>query len=146
MPWCLEHEVTAAKPAPVVTELNGPFMEGARQGVLLLQRCDACGTTSPFPPRYACAHCGSYPLKWFESSGLGTIYSFAIVRRPQHASFEDELPIRLIAVELDDGPMLISALEDGEPAIGSRVSVMFRDEPTPLPRFRLESPEFPRRS
>jgi uncharacterized protein len=129
--------VTGQKPQPIVTELNQPFLEAARQGSLLLQRCGSCGSVSPLPPRYACSSCGGYPLTWFESDGRGTVYSFALVRRPQHAAFEEELPIRLIAVELDDGPMLISALEAGDPIIGARVAVTFRAEELPLPRFRL---------
>ena len=38
----MEFDIPAV-PAPVITELNAPFWQGLKSGVLSYQRCQACG-------------------------------------------------------------------------------------------------------
>jgi uncharacterized OB-fold protein len=63
----------------------------------------------------------------------GVVWSYAVYHRAFHPSFRDDVPYVVVAVELDDGPMLIARSADGHghrPAIGSRVVGAF-DPVTP---------------
>jgi uncharacterized OB-fold protein len=63
----------------------------------------------------------------------GLVWSYAVYHRAFHPSFQDEVPYVVVAVELDDGPMLIARFADAggqRPAIGSRVVGVF-DPVTP---------------
>ena len=129
------------KPLPRITMINAPFFEAAAQGRLLLQRCRPCGHLFYFP-RPACPRCFSIDLDWEEVSRLGTVYSYAFVHRPQHPAFMDQVPIKLVAVRLDAGPLIVSSLVDEESvdvAIGDRVEAVFEvfAAGVALPRFRM---------
>jgi len=81
-------------------------------------------------------------LDWEEVSRLGTVYSYAFVHRPQHPAFMDQVPIKLVAVRLDAGPLIVSSLVDEEAvdvAIGDRVEAVFEvfAAGVALPRFRM---------
>ena len=130
-----------AQPVPVVTSTNRRFFEEAAKGHLALQRCGRCGALIYFP-RVACPRClATEKLEWTIVSGRGTVYSFAIVYRPQHPAFFSRVPIVLAAIKLAEGPLMISTLENvpvDEATIGMRV-VMTPEffEPTlAIPKFR----------
>jgi uncharacterized OB-fold protein len=133
-------EPASAFPTPRLTEWNHPYFKAAEAGRLVLQRCNKCRKLNYYP-RIACANCLSTELKWEEVEGRGTVYSFSIVWRPQHPSFEPYLPIIMVAVELTCGILMIASLVDSEAAaveIGMPVEVCFGalgDGPV-LPRFR----------
>lgn len=127
------------KPAPRVTPFNAPLFASLRDGSLKLQQCPRCGEVFYYP-RVACVRClYTGELEWVPVSGLGTVHSFAVVHRPQHPSFFSEVPIVLVAVQLDEGPMIISSMTNCTPQdvrIGMRVEVT-TDSPTDvaIPRF-----------
>lgn len=131
---------TAAPPFPELFDWNRPFFEGAQDGKLVLQHCESCGKVIYYP-RIACPGCLSDQLTWKEVAGAGEIYSYSVVWRPKHPVFDPLVPIVLVAVRLDAGPMMITTLEDCEHdqvEIGGRVEAVFRavaGGPT-LPRFR----------
>jgi uncharacterized OB-fold protein len=129
-----------SKPVPRVTDVNRPFYAGGLLGELRLQRCTVCRRWIYFP-RVACPFCLSDKVEWVRASGGGTVYSFAIVYRPQHAAFNDEVPIVLAAVALAEGPVMISEITGADPEdikIGMAVEAIWepRSDEVAVVRFR----------
>ncbi len=132
----------AGIPAPVASRLAEPYWEGCRQGELRFQRCAACGEIPPMPAPL-CPRCRSRTVPWVGSSGLGTVYSWTVVWRPQHPAFE--VPYAPVVVRLQEGAHLMSALTGlrvGDVRVGLPVEVEFRaleppsSPPSVLPFFR----------
>ena len=90
-----------------------------------------------------CPHCGGGDLTWEQVSGRGTIRTHTLVRRPQHPSFFPEAPYVVLAVPMDEGPLMYSRLAEAVPEdadqIGRKVEVVFTDlaPGQKLPWFRL---------
>ncbi len=106
-----------------------PYWEGARAGVLRLQRCRACGAAR-FYPRHLCPDCGDSSVSWFDASGWGVVYTFTIVHRGPSPAFRERQPYVVALVDLDEGPRLMTNIVGGdalEVAIGDRVQVRFED-------------------
>jgi hypothetical protein len=114
-----------ARPVPRPTPATAPFWDACKEGRLLYQHCDDCGTAI-FPPQSFCPNDLSTNLAWRESSGLGTIYSYTTIWRPQTPAFE--VPYSVAIVELDEGyNMLCNVDVDPERVrIGLKLSVTFR--------------------
>src|SRR4051812_14136420 len=93
-------------PAPVPTERSAPYWEGCQQGELRYQRCASCGSTT-LGVAVACGRCLGSALRWEVSGGEGRLYSWTVVWRPQHPSFE--VPYAPAIIELDEGFWLVSA-------------------------------------
>ena len=94
-------------PVPTPSARSAPYWEALRRGVLTFQRCGRCATI-PAKAAVICPNCTSSDLTWAPSSGLGTLYSWTIVWRPQHPTFE--VPYVPCIVELDEGWFLMSSL------------------------------------
>lgn len=126
------------RPLPQPSNLTAPHWDGARQHKLMVQKCDDCAGYT-FIPRPVCHHCFSPNLKWVESSGKGTVYSYTIVHRPPDPSFE--APFCIAIIELEEGWHMTSNIV-GSPVeeirTGLPVEVEFLDvgEMT-LPAFKL---------
>ena len=121
---------------PVPDAVTQPFWDGVAEGVLRIQRCQACGRPV-FYPRAVCPHCTRGELTWVEASGLGTVHTFTVVHRapPEH---REDVPYVVALVELDEGVRMMTRLVDVEPsavAVGLPVEVAVRGEPK-LPYFR----------
>lgn len=118
--------------APGTNVENQPYWDAAREGRLLLKHCADCGRHH-FYPRAICPHCFSDNTRWQDSAGLGTIYSFSVMRRvPQ--------PYAIAYVTLDEGVTMMSAIVDCDfdrLAIGQRVKAVFRpsDGAATVPAF-----------
>lgn len=131
----------AVYPAPVRKDFNRNFWDAIEDGQLLLQRCAECDHI-PYPPRSKCPSCFE-DLEWFEASGSGTVYSYGIVHRPnQPEVFDSLVPLTIAIVELDEGPLFVSAIvgcESEDVAIGDRVQAVFETvaDEVKLPKFEL---------
>lgn len=116
------------KPLPRISAANRPYFDATQRGALSIQRCRACGK-HVFFPREACPHCLAVDgLEWVDASGHGQIYSYCIVHRPQHPAFYDEVPIIFAAIELAEGPVMLSEVRGLTPEqvrIGMPVRVDF---------------------
>ena len=128
------------RPLPTALPETEAFWQGCRDGVLLLQRCRACGNVQYYP-RSICADCLSSDLGWRRASGRGRIHSFTTVHRAPGPPFEGDLPYVVGVIELEEGPRMVSRVTGGDPdrlAIGLAVEVAF--EPVSdgfvLPVFR----------
>lgn len=126
-----------ALPAP--NEVSAPFFASAARGELVFQRCDQ-GHAFLYP-RSVCPSCHSTDLAWESSAGRGEIVTFSVVHRPPWDDLARPVPYVVVVVRLDEGPQLLSTLEDVEPGavhIGQRVQAAFEqvDEAIGLVRFQ----------
>jgi uncharacterized protein len=125
-------------PRPFPSALSQRFWEGCREHRLLFQRCEDCRSIT-HTPAVVCAACNRDRLVWEQSSGIGTVYSWTTVWRPQTPAFE--VPYNAVIVELDEGWHFLSNLvgcEHDECHIGMHVQVQFHDldSDVTLPYFR----------
>jgi len=86
------------------------FVEKLQQGEFLLQHCMNCKQFLYYP-RLMCTKCGSQDLQWQKPSGLGTVYSFTIVRRRPERGGDYNLAL----IDLDEGPRMQSRIEGVDP-------------------------------
>ena len=114
---------------PRPTPEDREFWEGARRGELRIQRCTTCGRHQHYA-RMLCSHCGAQTLEWVTAGGLGTVYSFTVIRQNGVPPFNERLPFVVATVDLDeDGARLIAAMPKVTPGsvhIGQRVRADFR--------------------
>lgn len=91
-------------------------------------KCETCGTHY-FPPRPVCPACRRKgKLEVYQFKGLGSIYSFAIVRQAPD-DFKRQIPYVIAQVELDEGTRLTAQIVNVDPVdveIGMRVRSCFR--------------------
>ena len=114
-------------PMPPDDPRNRPHWEAARRGVLLIQRCTACGRCR-FPATRECERCRHPDSEWIEASGLGEIESFCIFHKAYWPAFREALPYTVIQVRLLEGMPFMSnfAAPDGQPPrIGLPVRARF---------------------
>jgi len=128
------------KPIPALTPDMKEFFEGARQGMLMVQKCEGCGTLR-FPAYEICAKCLSNRASWVPLSGRGTIFSFNIMHQLYHPGFASEVPYAVVVVELEEGPKFVSNLTGIKPhdiKCGMPVEVAFEkvSDEVYLPKFR----------
>lgn len=128
---------TAGKPAAEYFAAEKPFIEAARDGVLVLPKCTKCGRKHWYP-RAFCPFCWSDAISWEPASGKGTIYSFSVLRHPTE-------PYAIAYVTLDDGPTMLTNIVDCSfdgLRIGDRVSLSFRHDAggRPWPAFTPDKP------
>ena len=118
------------------------YWEKCKAHELWLMRCKDCNSTY-FYPRAICPQCFSRNTEWFQSSGRGTLYAFAIVHRAPTPAFASMAPYVVAYVELEGGARMPTNLIDVEPdpskvKIGMSVEVTFEDasDSISLPKFR----------
>jgi uncharacterized protein len=126
-------------PLPAITDDTRPFWDACRRRELRVQRCTSCGTLR-HPPAPACWQCRGFAHEWIALSGLGTVFSHAVVHRAFLPELASHVPYTIVVVALDDAPgiRLVSNLVDGEARIGLPVEVVFEDvaPEVTVPRFR----------
>lgn len=133
--------MTDARPIPLPDEISGFYWDGAREGRLLLQRCQRCSKFQ-FPPDVVCVYCQSVDLAPEQVSGRGVLWSYTVVDRLFHAAFADSLPYVVGLVELDNQAGLrlltnVIGAEFSELRVGLPLEVTFEDRgEVVLPQFR----------
>ncbi len=121
--------------APVDSQVDAFFWEGARRGELLIQRCSSCGELR-HPPAPMCPDCHSLEWDTVRSAGTGSVYSWIV---SHHPSRPDDSPRLVVLIDLDEGTRIVSNLvgiEVEAVTIGMRVEVAFADQGSfTLPQF-----------
>ena len=115
--------MTAEIIRPMVNRDSQFFWDGAREGQLRLQRCNAC-TALRHPPGPACPECGALDRGYEVASGLGTVFSYVIHRHPPVPG--KELPIVIALIDLDEGLRMVGEVRGPDAAaieIGDRLQV-----------------------
>lgn len=130
---------TPPTPPPVPLLDDAPFWESVRNGAMTLQRCSECEEWR-YPAAPMCGACSSTEFQWAPVSGNATIVSWVVFHRTYLPAYP--APYNVIAVRLDEGPIVISNLEGDEPEgswIDRRVTLCYATMPDSavLPRFRL---------
>lgn len=133
----MQSRVALPQPAPNADSLA--YWEAARDGRLVVRRCQACGKHH-FMPRAQCPACWSDQLEWVDSSGCGTVYTMSTVHRAPTADFAAIVPYVIALIDLDEGVrMFANVVGDGaeKVAIGDRVQVTFehRGDGVQVPQF-----------
>jgi len=128
----------ATIPRPYPSAVSEPYWEAAKRGELLFQRCDAC-RHAEFDPALLCRKCGSRDLTWERSAGLGTVYSWTVVWRPQQPSFV--VPYAPAIIDMDEGYQILANVvgcDVADLAVDQRVAVEFHpvSDGYALPYFR----------
>lgn len=129
-----------SKPVPAITPDMAGFFAGARQGQLMVQKCEGCGALS-FPAHEICSNCLSTRSTWVPVSGRGEIYSYNVMHQVYHPGFAAEVPYAVVVVKLAEGPKVVSNLLGVDPhkiRIGMPVEVTFEkvSDEVMLPKFR----------
>ena len=121
---------SAQRPLPNLDELDTSEFWAATAGQeFRYQVCQDCGTVV-WHPRSHCTGCVGGTLEWRTSAGLGTIYSYSIVRQSYHPFFRNQVPYVVALVDLDEGPRFLTNVTDiGDPdkdvSIGQRVKIVW---------------------
>ena len=130
-------------PVPYEDEDNREFLTAWREkGEILLQKA-ATGGKPFFYPRPICPYTGSADLVSLTSSGKGRIVSYSLVLRPNHPAFNEEVPIIMAEVELEEGATMLARIicdDTAKVASGLAIETLPRDQAIryPLPTFRLQ--------
>ncbi|MDA7418993.1 OB-fold domain-containing protein [Xenophilus arseniciresistens] len=106
-------------------DVGAPFVEGLRQGRLMLQ-FDRSNGRAQFYPRPQSLY-GEAGVTWREASGRAMLFAMTLSRvAPPHLA--DALPYVLALVQLDEGPRLLARIDapPGQLAIGQRLVVDWR--------------------
>jgi uncharacterized OB-fold protein len=117
MPW----------PIPQITDDNGAFWTGGRDGELLITRCSSCGFWI-HPPSPRCPKCLSAEVEPSPVSGRGTVYSYTINRQAWVPGLEVPFVIAIVQLEEQLGLRLMTNIVDCTPeevAIDMPVEVAF---------------------
>ena len=100
------------RPPKIIPEpdgLNADFYRHLARGAIRFQRCLTCARVQ-HPPRYRCGGCGSDAYDWFDSSGLGNIFSWTVTHRPIDPGWAHEIPYATLVVEMEEGVRVVGAL------------------------------------
>jgi uncharacterized OB-fold protein len=114
---------------PTVEDESRPYWEAAKQGRLLVKKCNACGRLHHYP-RPFCPTCWSDDVEWHEVSGRGTVYTYSIVFKNDLTPFSEWGAYVPGIVELEEGPRLMTNIVDcphDQLAVGLPVVAVFRD-------------------
>jgi uncharacterized OB-fold protein len=126
---------TFERPLPVPTPTSAPFWDALRERRIRIQYSPS-SQDYIFYPRVRAPRTLADDLEWREISGLGTLYSFTVARRPVGPHFADAVPLLTAIVEWDEGPRFSTELVNVAPEdirIGMRVRPVFFDYPADYP-------------
>jgi uncharacterized protein len=113
---------------PVVDSASAPYWAAAREGRLLIAKCESCQRVHHYP-RPFCPHCWSEDVHPVAASGHGTLYTYSTVYVNDLSPFSGRLPYVAAIVELDEGPRLMTAIEGvaaDDLRVGMLVTAVFR--------------------
>jgi uncharacterized OB-fold protein len=94
---------------PNITADSRPHHDGLAEGRLMLPRCAACQRVA-FPATPLCTWCGSESIRWFAAAGTGRVHSWVRYHRAYLPEFAPLVPYVVLAVRLDEGPVLFGRL------------------------------------
>jgi uncharacterized OB-fold protein len=133
--------VIAERPLPAVDPVSVPFWDGAREGVLRVQRCTGCGAHQWYPRQICVADGGD--VEWVDCTGRGTVHTYTVIRQNHAQPFVLQLPYVVAMIDLDEGVRMMANVTHCAPDdvhIGMPVEVWFAptgsDDDLHLPFWR----------
>jgi uncharacterized OB-fold protein len=132
----------ASRPQPRFPEPDTqPFWDATREHKLTYQVDPATGDVVFFPRRHS-PYTGAANLEVRESKGMGTVYTYSVVRLNRHPAFAALGPYAVAYVDLDEGfRILTNIVGVADPVhdvkIGMRVKLKWEDQESgiALPMF-----------
>lgn len=129
-----------SRPLPLPDDLTRPYWQAAAEGVLVVQRCQACGALR-CPPSATCDRCPASAHEWVRMSGVGTIYSYCVAYDTLVRGFTPPYVVALVELPEQPGLRITTNIVECEPdavTIGMPVAVTFEPvgEDIWLPQFR----------
>lgn len=127
------------KPIPRPTPLTQPFWDGVRAHELRVQKCSGCGALRHLPKPW-CPDCLSAEHTWVSLSGRGQVYTYTVMHRAPHTSFQGDLPYVVAFVELEEGVRMISNLVGCPPEqvrIGMSVQAVYEEITPEMSLFKF---------
>jgi uncharacterized OB-fold protein len=123
----------------VISLYDEQMWESIRAHDWKLQQCDDCSEFR-YPPAANCPHCLSMDYHWKPLKGRGTILSWVIYHRQYFDNFPP--PYNVVAVQLDEGPIVMSNLVGPEPEgnwVGLKVEICYGEDVAigTVPKMRL---------
>ena len=119
------------RPMPVKTPTSAPFWDALARHEIAIQYSPSA-QTYVFYPRVLAPRTLADDLEWRTISGMGTLYSYTVARRPVGPHFVDAVPQLLAVVEWDEGPRFSTEMVNVAPEdlrVGMRVAPVFCDYP-----------------
>jgi uncharacterized protein len=110
-------------PRPLPGRDDDLFWSYLQAGQVRIQQCRACGQWR-YPPAPVCARCLSEESQWLPVDGGGTLLSWATFHRRYFPMIDP--PYTVVAVQLDEGPIMCADLRGAGPAaleLGQRMSL-----------------------
>ena len=128
---------------PTVDPETQEFWDAARDGRLLLRRCNACGEASFYTRRF-CPSCWSADVAWEQASGQAALYTWSVVHANDLPPFGERVPYVAAIVDLAEGPRMMTNVVECDfdaLAIGMALEVTFeeRTDDVTVPVFRPAS-------
>jgi uncharacterized OB-fold protein len=117
------------RPLPIFPEPDTePFWAATAEHRLTYQVCRACGQVV-FHPRRHCTGCTASDLEWRESAGLGTLYTFTVIRQNGQPFFHARIPYLVGLIDLDEGFRMVAeiAAEPSAVQVDQRVCLTWED-------------------
>ncbi len=135
------------KPLPQLTPWNAFYWNAGADGVLRMQRCEACGRIQ-HPPVPRCALCRSEALEIATLSGRGTVEAFTVNEQQWHPAFEPPYVVAIVSIEEDRAVRIttnVIGCEVDAVFIGMPVRVRFEEHGDVwLPMFEPDETRAPR--
>jgi len=104
-----------------LSEIEEEYRKSMAESQLPYLNCMNCGL-SFYYQRGHCPRCGSGDIKVLRSSGIGSVFSFTVIRR------KDRQPTVYAIIEMQEGFRLYSNIVDGAGVrVGEKVSVIFKE-------------------
>ena len=88
---------------------------------LMGSECEECRARM-IPPRSICLRCGSSNLKWFKSSGEGTLQTFTVIHVPP-TFLSDKAPYLVGIVKVEEGPSVTSRILNIDPNTPDKIKL-----------------------
>jgi uncharacterized protein len=125
-----DHEGTTPKrPVPTLTEPDtAPYWAATKQHRLTYQVCGTCGEITFYPRRH-CTSCLSTDVRWHDSAGSGSVYTYTVIRQHGLPYFRSRVPYVVGFIDLDEGFRLLAEIDAPPDAVqvGQRVTVGWED-------------------
>jgi uncharacterized OB-fold protein len=114
------------RPRPRLTALTAPYWTSGRDGVLHIQRCDACGYFV-HPPGPVCPRCHGRALTFTPMCGRATVMAATVNHQPWYPGWPGTYVVAIVELDEQPGLRLTTNLVGDVPPdpIGARVQVEF---------------------
>lgn len=110
-----------------------PFWQATREGRFLLHRCEKCARH--YWPASRCVEHGDTAMRWVESSGAGTLYTYTVMHHAYTPSMAGKVPYVVGVIQMDEGPFFHSNIVDcdvAKVAVGMKLRARMTDHETGL--------------